>query len=101
MQRRIQRFIDERLVQADDPRKLDLALQVGETLDAAHFPVRDFDAELVLYLEYEFDESERIYALIRQRRIGVNLGQVEGELLDGEVFDAVRGLHARFQAKFP
>src|SRR5690348_6299443 len=70
-----------------------VALEIGEALDLAQVLVGDLDAELVLDLEHELDEGERIDAELIERRGRIDLGRVERQLLDSEVLDAGEGVH--------
>src|SRR5258706_3355646 len=74
-------------------RGADQALQVGEGLDALQRLVRDADAELLLDLEHEFDEAERVDAERIERRCRIELAGVDREFLRRELLDAGKRVH--------
>src|SRR3990167_3332310 len=72
----------------------DLALEVGEGLDASQVVIGDADAELFLDLEHELDEAERIDAERVERRARVEAARIDRELLGGHFLDAGKRVHA-------
>src|SRR5260221_2261616 len=72
-----------------------MALQVAERLDALQVLVGHADAELLLDLEHELDEGQRVDARRIERRGRVERVGIEGELLAGEILDAAERVHRR------
>src|SRR5688572_22517447 len=71
----------------------DVALQVGERLDCLQLFVGHADAELVLDLEHELDEAERVDAQGVERRLGVEPLGIDRELLRRQLADAPERVH--------
>src|SRR5712692_1547094 len=71
----------------------DVALEVGERLDAFQFLVGDADAEFLFDLEHELDEAQRVDAERVERRARVEPVGVDREFLGGKLLDAGKRVH--------
>src|SRR5512134_3724082 len=71
----------------------DVALEVGERLDRLQVLVGHADAELLLDLEHELDEAERVDAQRVQRRGGVKPVGIDRKLFRRQLADAPERVH--------
>src|SRR3954463_7352677 len=71
----------------------DVALEVGERLDAFQVLVGDADTEFFLDLEHELDEAERVDADRVERRGGIQPFRVDRELLGRLVCEGGELIH--------